>query len=155
LRTLIYKTNRYFWFGLMVGLLLLISVQVAYAGSASGSKVGASGAGGYVYTAYNRINTSTVSGTKQANGSIYIEEVHPMNVPSGYMGGLPRVYNGIGFIVKEGTWSYNSGPAFAISTPVIEKPASGERYAKGQFKIWGGSSYTTYATLASPSQTSY
>jgi hypothetical protein len=148
------ESSRAFLAGLLIGLLTFGFTISAYAGTAVGPTSTATGAGGVVHTANCEIVARAMGdGTKYAQARTAV--VTSAAVASGYVGTLPRLYNGSNQVVMEGTWEYTPGTTWGQSTGVTEYDASGERYSHGEHKVWKGSSYSTYGTHRSPSQSTY
>jgi hypothetical protein len=99
---------------------------------------------GYTYSYYSSIGTFTSSTTA------YAEIDATSSVPTGYMGGLGRLYNSAGTLVKSGSWWYNDVPCWGIGVESGSYLSSGTFYSKSQVKLYNGNGYTTYTCNASP-----
>lgn len=79
------------------------------------------------------------------------------NLPGGYMGVQPIMYNSSGNAVATGTWSYSSSDTSGTSNMITYTGFSGSPavYSKGYVKIWNGIDYWTYNTFASPNLNDY
>lgn len=101
---------------------------------------------GYTYSFYSSVgndSTSTWSHTR-----IYTDT--NTNVPTGYMGVYPRLYNSSGTLVKSDAWTYSSIICAGIMASSGSYSTSGTYYGKGQVDIYNGDGYTRYTCTASP-----
>lgn len=74
------------------------------------------------------------------------------DAPSGYMGAQARVYNDAGTLKKSSDYVYTSSATDYISVGTTYTVTGGTYYGMGNVKLYNGSSYSTYQTTKSPSQ---
>lgn len=140
------KNIRTATFAIVLGLCLGAS-GAALAGTAYGSYGYYGPQAGYSYQNFNQIST----GSGDPQSWIWIQTQSGSSVPSGYMGGVPRLYKG-GSLCATGSATYNSGPTSSMGVPVFQSCGSGAYYADGSSYAWTGTSYNTYTSYSSPSQ---
>ena len=110
---------------------------------------------GYNYTAYNTVLTGKTGSTKYARA--YTDVDAEQNLPGGYMGARPMLYDSSGNVAASGTWSYSSANTSGISRGKSYEGFSGtpSYYSQGYARIWMGTDYWTYGTFASPCLNDY
>ncbi|WP_028307633.1 hypothetical protein [Desulfitibacter alkalitolerans] len=81
-----------------------------------------------------------------------IMHVDNVNLPSGYMGVFPRLYNDNGVVVSEPlAWVYNNSPAVGLEAPAPTYTQKGAYYSHGLTRAYNGNGYTQHSTYRSPS----
>lgn len=147
-RTRIIRRGGVLLSGLLAGVLLGATPQIAAAGVASGATITWAG-----YAAYSTISTSpsyaiALTSTARTAGS----------APAGWVGSQGRLLRSNGFIQCEGGWAYNgstiaAGTYFGASS-CGSTLAGLAWYSRGNGAGWNGSSYNTNGVPASPNQNS-
>ena len=96
---------------------------------------------GYRYEYYSTVHTN--SSSVWAGCSV---RCLSGNVPAGYIGTLPRLYNSRGLLVKSGYWEYSSRSIAGMLklTPTVS--ATGTFYGRGSVRMYNGNGYNTYTT---------
>ena len=129
----------------MVGILLGISVMVAFAAKATSTWVYYGPILGYSYQ-----NQATVSNDHELWFSTYVRTQNSSSVPTGYMGALTRLYKSDVLVASEG-WAYNSGPCSGYTLVGSGYGhGSGIYYSKGKTRAYNGNGYNTFDTNQSP-----
>ena len=136
-----------FVLGLVVGLSGVVSAGSAYSG--------------YGYYSTNGINYKNRSGIHTNHSSNHLAYASTQvtrngsgNVPSGWMGALPRRFNGSGGLLCTGSWFYNTAPAWSINTTGCYINNHSTYASDGQSRAWNGAGYFTYGAFLSPNQNS-
>jgi len=107
---------------------------------------------GYYSTAGNNYKNQSIIRTDHysnhavhvATSSIYRDGG---NIGAGWMGALPRRFDGNGILRCVGTWYYNSGPASSISVNGCYINIHSSHLADGQTRAWHGSGYYIYGAF--------
>jgi len=87
-----------------------------------------------------------------ANVHVYCKDYHVHNVPTGYMGGEPRLYLD-GYLWFAEGWSYSDGVGTSFNNYYETYFVSREGivYSKSKFGLYDGNVYKVYDTNSSPS----
>lgn len=123
----------------------LSSAIAVYAASAESNTRTAS-ANGYNYEFTASVHNNSTSTWAYTN----LSNSNGNNVPTGYMGVLPRLYNSSGTLIKSGGWTYNDAAAAGMAMSSGTTSTRGTYYSFGQVKLYNGSGYNTYDTYSSP-----
>lgn len=122
-----------------------ISVIIVFAASAESNSKSKS-ANGYNYEFTASVHNNSSSAWAFTNLSNEDSE----NVPTGYMGVLPRLYDSNSILKKSGGWQYNSTSASGMGLSSGKIYTLGTYYSFGQVKLYDGNGYDTYDTYRSP-----
>lgn len=100
---------------------------------------------GYYYR-----NQSYVSNSPSLVARSRVTVRYNEQVPSGYIGILPRLYKNTALCAQPSDYRYNNGPATAYDVPVYGSCGSGAYNSYGVTKAWTGTNYAAYYTFRSP-----
>lgn len=135
--------------GLAIGLVVGAAIPVALAGTAYGTWKNYGPVDGHSYQSRSWVNTNS-SGALAAT---IAQTQNGSNVPAGYMGVQPRLFNSDGTMCASTVWEYNSSACSGWAVPSPRYKVHGTYYSYGKTQAWTGSTYNTYFTNKSPSQT--
>lgn len=126
------------------------NLNAVFVASADGSDKIVSG-----YKYRYRFNSSVVAFTKPLAGYCaayaYVYNTEMSNVPVGYFGALPRLYNSLGKLVISGKWAYNASPVYGKGFKTNDVKGDGKTYfALGKVRIYNGNGYNEYSCNMSP-----
>ena len=94
----------------------------------------------YIYTDHDNNHSAHAS-----TASIYRDGG---NIGAGWMGALPRRFNGNGVLLCTGVWYYNGGPASSITVNGCYINSHAGFGSDGQTRAWHGSGYYTYGAFS-------
>lgn len=140
--------NKMIFSSLILGFLLSITVNSIYAGVAQSPQKD------YTVIGYSYYNYAII-GTYPEYPNATTQVRSPKNVPTGYMGALPRLYKDSGVLCRQGTWVYNSQPQAGMGVQIgknVPNCGRGAYYSLGITAAYTGSGYFTIPTYRSPSQ---
>lgn len=131
---------------LITSILLVSSATVALANVESQTKYYGP-VGGY---SYSNCATADVCGLN-VSASVNVSVRGASQVPAGYMGCMPGLYNSSGTLLIQGEWVYNSVAAGSMCTNTrLINPATGAYYSRGITAAFNGDGYDCYESYRTP-----
>ncbi len=143
-------------------LLLSATITVIVAvGISSGRSFAQGGAQGSNYNysdGYKYFNQNTIDTTSgfPADATILVATQNfYAQVPAGYMGVKPMMFESSGVLCRAGNWTYNGTPLIGFSVGVSPGCGAGPiYYSQGASRAWNGVNYDTYPSWPSPNENS-
>ncbi len=84
-------------------------------------------------------------------GIVHISNTGTKNVPTGYLGGLPRLYNKSKELLTSSKWTYNSVPIHMKTISTKKVKGNGKYYySQSKARVYNGDGYDTYVCNQSP-----
>lgn len=84
-------------------------------------------------------------------GFVRIRNAEHKNVPTGYLGGLPRLYDKSKKLIVSGKWKYNGTPLLERNIYTSKIKGNGKYYyALSKARIYNGNGYDTYTCNQTP-----
>lgn len=103
----------------------------------------------YIYSGVWRYNSGIDKG--YCEGAVRISNIGDKNVPAGYLGGLPRLYNESKKLLTSSKWTYNSVPIHMKTICTKKVKGNGKYYySQSKARVYNGNGYDTYVCNQSP-----
>lgn len=84
-------------------------------------------------------------------GVVRISNTGTKNVPAGYLGGMPRLYNKSKELLTSSKWTYNSVPIHMKTICTKKVKGNGKYYySRSKARVYNGNGYDTYICNQSP-----